>query len=83
MIDNNTYKTIAKFKSYGEEYKRYLYREIARLTCEISEIPAPATTPRAAVNLRQKYLRTDGAVSHQVINGAEIFVMPGSAANMR
>lgn len=47
MIDNNTYKTIAKFKSYGEEYKRYLYREIARLICEISEMPAPADDPES------------------------------------
>ena len=47
MIDRNTYKTIEKFKGCGEAYKRYLYRSIAELKCEISEIPAPPDDPES------------------------------------
>lgn len=47
MIDKNTYKTIEKFKGFGEAYKRYLYRGTAELKCEISEIPAPPDDPES------------------------------------
>ena len=45
MIDNNTYKTIEKFRGYRVAYHRYLYRDVVALPCEMSEVSAPQDTP--------------------------------------
>ncbi len=45
MIDNNTIKTIEKFKLYRKAYLKYLYIDVENLPCEICEIPTPEDTP--------------------------------------
>ena len=40
-----TQKTIEKVKRLYGEYRKFLYKKIAELSCEISVIPAPANTP--------------------------------------
>ena len=42
-----TQKTIEKVKRLYGEYRKFLYKRIAELNCEISEIPAPENNPEA------------------------------------
>lgn len=59
MIDNNTLKTIRKFKEYRSKYRKYLYHDVADLKCQICEINTPEDTPE----IREKFVAlvpTDG-----------------------
>lgn len=59
MIDNNTQKTIRKFKEYRSKYRRFLYHDVADLKCQISEIMTPEDMPE----MREKFasaIPTDG-----------------------
>lgn len=42
-----TCRTVDKVKRLYGEYKNFLYNKVAKLDCEISEIPAPENTPEA------------------------------------
>ncbi|MCQ2450352.1 MAG: glycosyl hydrolase-related protein [Clostridia bacterium] len=42
-----TCRTVDKVKRLYGEYKKFLYNKVAKLDCEISEIPAPENTPEA------------------------------------